>query len=73
MSGKPRRILLVAGEASGDRYGSLLVRSLRNRDSAMGFTGIGGSRMREAGVDGAELAAALTKGQLPLGFAFGEA
>jgi len=29
--------------------------------------------MREAGVDGAELAAALTKGQLPLGFGFGEA
>lgn len=51
MSGKPRRILLVAGEASGDRYGSLLVRSLRNRDSAMGFTGIGGARMRESGVD----------------------
>ena len=29
--------------------------------------------MREAGVDGAELASALAKGQLPLGFAFGEA
>ena len=29
--------------------------------------------MREAGVDGAELAAALAKGQLPLGFAFSEA
>lgn len=29
--------------------------------------------MREAGVDGAELAAALTKGQLPLGFGFSEA
>jgi glutamyl-Q tRNA(Asp) synthetase len=29
--------------------------------------------MREAGVDGAELAAALAKGQLPLGFGFGEA
>jgi glutamyl-Q tRNA(Asp) synthetase len=29
--------------------------------------------MREAGVDGAELAAALAKGQLPLGFGFSEA
>ena len=29
--------------------------------------------MREAGVDGAELASALAKGQLPLGFGFGEA
>ena len=51
MSGKSRRILLVAGEASGDLYGSLLVRALRERDSALGFAGIGGSRMREAGVD----------------------
>ena len=29
--------------------------------------------MREAGVDGAELASALAKGQLPLGFGFSEA
>jgi len=51
MNRKPRRILLVAGEASGDLYGALLVRALRRRDSALGFTGIGGPRMREAGVD----------------------
>ena len=50
MSG-PRRILLVAGEASGDLYGSLLVRSLRALDSSIGFAGIGGPRMREVDVD----------------------
>ena len=51
MKGQARRILLVAGEASGDLYGSLLVPSLRAVDSKIGFAGIGGSRMREAGVD----------------------
>ena len=51
MKGQARRILLVAGEASGDLYGSLLVRSLRALDPKIDFAGIGGSRMREAGVD----------------------
>jgi lipid-A-disaccharide synthase len=51
MSGGPRRILLVAGEASGDLYGSLLVRSLRAQGPAITFLGIGGSGMREAGVE----------------------
>jgi len=43
-------------------------RRLAKRDLAPAL-----AAMREAGVNGAELAAALTKGQLPLGFAFSEA
>jgi lipid-A-disaccharide synthase len=45
------RILLVAGEASGDLYGSLFVRALRKQEPATVFAGIGGVRMREEGVD----------------------
>ncbi|HEV8375989.1 MAG TPA: lipid-A-disaccharide synthase [Candidatus Polarisedimenticolia bacterium] len=44
------RVLLVAGEASGDLYGSLLVRALRKRAPGTTFSGIGGERMREEGV-----------------------
>ena len=45
-----RRILIVAGEASGDIYGADLVQKARTLDSGVDFFGIGGSRMREAGV-----------------------
>jgi len=45
------RILMVAGEASGDLYGSRLVAALRERDAALAFRGIGGPRMRAAGVE----------------------
>jgi lipid-A-disaccharide synthase len=46
-----RRILIVAGEASGDIYGADLVRKALTRDPALRFSGIGGVRMREAGVE----------------------
>ena len=55
-----KRILIVAGEASGDIYGADLVRQAQLLDPALHFFGIGGARMREAGVvtlvDSAEMA-----------------
>ncbi|MBN1795003.1 MAG: lipid-A-disaccharide synthase [Candidatus Omnitrophica bacterium] len=45
-----RKVLIIAGEPSGDLHGSLLVKALAIRDSSMRFTGIGGERMRACGV-----------------------
>ncbi|HML78884.1 MULTISPECIES: lipid-A-disaccharide synthase [Geobacter] len=54
------RIMIVAGEASGDLHGAGLVREALRRDPTLSFFGIGGPRMREAGVetlvDSAEMA-----------------
>jgi len=47
----PRRIMIVAGEASGDIYAADLVCQAQLLDPALRFFGIGGARMREAGVD----------------------
>ena len=55
-----QRIMIVAGEASGDIYGAELVRETQNLKPELVFFGIGGERMREAGVqtlvDSAEMA-----------------
>lgn len=45
-----RRILIIAGEASGDRHAADLVAALRERDPELQFSGIGGEAMRRAGV-----------------------
>ena len=45
------RILISAGEASGELYGALLIKALRSRDPSLGFFGVGGDRMRAAGCD----------------------
>ncbi|MCE3001957.1 MAG: lipid-A-disaccharide synthase [Xanthomonadaceae bacterium] len=45
------RIALVAGEASGDLLGADLLAALRERFPDATFGGIGGSRMRAAGLD----------------------
>ena len=45
------RIALVAGEASGDLLGADLLAALRTRLPHATFAGIGGPRMREAGLD----------------------
>jgi lipid-A-disaccharide synthase len=42
--------MIVAGEASGDIYGADLVREAHRLDPELHFVGIGGQRMREAGV-----------------------
>jgi len=49
----PAKVLIVAGEASGDLYGGLLMRAMQGGVSSPGeirFTGIGGHSMREAGL-----------------------
>ncbi len=57
---RPKRVMIVAGEASGDIYGAGLVRAVQATDPAFSFFGIGGPRMREAGcetlVDSADMA-----------------
>ena len=51
MDKNSRRIMIVAGEASGDIYGAELVREALKLDPRLHFSGIGGARMREAGVE----------------------
>ena len=48
--GRPPRILLSAGEASGDRLGAGLARALRRRRPDVELLGMGGRQMAEAGV-----------------------
>ena len=48
--GPPPRILLSAGEASGDRLGAGLARALRRRRPDIELLGMGGRQMAEAGV-----------------------
>jgi lipid-A-disaccharide synthase len=45
------RVLLSAGEASGDLYGSALISELRRLDSTIELCGLGGARMRAEGFD----------------------
>ncbi|HYC57345.1 MAG TPA: lipid-A-disaccharide synthase [Candidatus Binatia bacterium] len=45
-----RRILMVAGEASGDALGGRLARALLQLDPSLHLYGVGGARMRTAGV-----------------------
>ena len=45
------RILISAGEASGEMYGAQLVAALRWRNPSAEFFGVGGDRMRAAGCD----------------------
>ena len=48
----PRRtVFLSAGESSGDLHGAHLARRLLDRDPDLRLVGLGGSRMREAGVE----------------------
>ncbi|MGE3259097.1 MAG: lipid-A-disaccharide synthase [Geobacter sp.] len=46
-----KRIMIVAGEASGDIYGAGLIRAVHAIDPTFRFFGIGGARMREAGAE----------------------
>jgi lipid-A-disaccharide synthase len=46
-----KKILIVAGEASGDLHGSSLIRELKNVNSHLHFFGIGGDRMKKEGVE----------------------
>jgi len=49
-SGHAPKVMIVAGEASGDLHGALLVREMLAVNPSLHFFGIGGNRMQEAGV-----------------------
>lgn len=57
--GAPRRVLIVAGEHSGERHGAALVRAATALDPQLRFFGVGGDAMRAAGVDARWDAAAM--------------
>ena len=50
MSPEYQTIMVAAGEASGDMHAASLVQALRRRDPTLRFYGMGGDRLREAGV-----------------------
>ncbi|MCX7013179.1 MAG: lipid-A-disaccharide synthase [Candidatus Sumerlaeota bacterium] len=50
MTTRPRRIFIIAGEASGDLHAANLVRAARARDGQLAFEGLGGPNMAAAGV-----------------------
>ena len=45
------RILISAGEASGEMYGAQLIEAMRRIDPSVEFFGVGGERMRAAGCE----------------------
>jgi len=47
----PRKVMIVAGEASGDLHGGNLVREMHRIDPSIAFYGVGGERMRTEGVE----------------------
>ena len=48
---RARKILIVAGEVSGDIHAGNLVRSLRRIDPDVEVFGVAGERLRDAGID----------------------
>ncbi|MDH4164033.1 MAG: lipid-A-disaccharide synthase [Nitrospirota bacterium] len=50
-TGKSKKILIIAGEASGDLHGANLVRELKHQDPSLAVFGVGSRRMSEAGVE----------------------
>ena len=48
---KPQKVMIFAGEASGDLQGALLARELKKYNPDIEFSGVGGVRMKEEGID----------------------
>lgn len=46
-----KRVMIIAGEASGDLHAAKLVREVHKKNTDISFYGIGGKHMVEAGVD----------------------
>lgn len=51
MMNESKKILIVAGEASGDLHGSSLIKELKKINSQFQFFGIGGDRMKKEGME----------------------
>ncbi|MCX5702269.1 MAG: lipid-A-disaccharide synthase [Candidatus Omnitrophica bacterium] len=49
--GGVNKVLIVAGEASGDLHASNLVKAIKNIRPQIEFSGLGGEKLKEAGVD----------------------
>ena len=67
-----RKVMIVAGEASGDLHGGNLIREMQRIDPDLSFYGVGGVRMKAAGgkllADAADTAVVgLTEGVFKLG------
>ncbi len=45
------RIMIIAGESSGELYGALLAKALLSRNAGLRIAGVGGERMESAGVE----------------------
>jgi lipid-A-disaccharide synthase len=45
-----KRVMIISGESSGELYGSLLAKTLKERNSSIEIAGVGGEMMESAGV-----------------------
>lgn len=50
MKERKKKIYLVAGEASGDQFGALLMKALKEESNSLEFYGIGGEKMEAQGL-----------------------
>ena len=50
VKGASKKVLIVAGEASGDLYGAELIREVKKLSPDVVFYGVGAKKMREAGL-----------------------
>jgi len=48
---KLKHVMIIAGEASGDLHGSMLVRAIGNKNKKIHFSGVGGKALNKAGVE----------------------
>jgi lipid-A-disaccharide synthase len=46
-----KRVMIIAGETSGDLHGAKLVKAMQKRNKGLFFCGIGGQALRKTGVD----------------------
>ena len=51
MGSTPKHLVVVAGEASGDMHAAHLIETIKRLDPSITFSGLGGPKMKAAGVD----------------------
>jgi lipid-A-disaccharide synthase len=49
-----KNILIISGEASGDLHGSFLIKALKRLEPTLNVKGMGGEKMRAAGLEGVD-------------------